>query len=63
MIAVPVDCTVANLRAAIGVVFVVYSSVFVLLLLQVVGFVKCLKKIPKVMFGFYAGISVAMFLV
>jgi hypothetical protein len=34
-----------------------------LLLLQVVGLVKCLKKIPKVMFGFYVGISVAMFLV
>ena len=63
MIAVPEDCTVANLKAAIGVIFVTYSSIFVLLLLQVVGLVKCLKKIPKVMFGFYVGISIAMFLV
>ena len=64
MIGVKKDCEgTSNLKAAVALVFILWSCIFVLLLLQVVGLVKCLKKIPKVLFGFYVGISVTMFLV
>lgn len=57
------DCEASQLRAAIGIIFTVWSLIFVLLLLQVIGLVKCLKQIPKVLFGFYASISAAMWFV
>lgn len=56
-------CDGTQLRGAVGIVFTVWTLIFVLLLLQVIGLVKCLKKIPKVMFGFYCSISSAMWFV
>jgi hypothetical protein len=57
------ECVGTQLRAAVGIVFAVWSLIFVLLLLQVIGLVKCLKKIPKVMFGFYCTIAASMWFV
>ena len=57
------DCVGTQLRGAVGIVFTVWTLIFVLLLLQVIGLVKCLKKIPKVMFGFYCAISTCMWFV
>lgn len=56
-------CTGVQLRVADGIIFGVWTLIFILLLLQVIGCVKCLKKIPKVMFGFYCGISISMWFV
>lgn len=53
-------CQQVQLRAALGIIFGVWCLVFILLLLHVIGCVKCFKKIPKVMFGFYCTISVSM---
>ncbi len=47
------DCEKSNLKATTGLVFFLWSVVFVLLLLQLVGLTKCLKTIPKLLFGFY----------
>ena len=57
------NCNPTQLRAAIGIVFALWCLIFVLLLMQVIGMVKCLKKIPKVMFGFYSTISASMWFV
>ena len=55
------DCTNAQLKTTTGLVFALWSSVFVLLLLQVAGLTKCLKKIPKILFGFYFFVCGVMF--
>ena len=57
------DCSTANLKITIGLIFVLWSCVFILLLLQVVGLTGCLKKYPKALFGFYAFVCVVMFFV
>ena len=57
------DCSTANLKITVGLVFVLWSCVFVLLLLQVVGLTKCLKKYPKALFFFYFFICIVMFFV
>jgi len=57
------DCTKSNLKATTGLVFFLWSTVFVLLLLQLVGMTKCLKTIPKLLFGFYFFICGCMFFV
>jgi hypothetical protein len=57
------DCSNANLKATTGLVFFLWSCVFVLLLLQVVKLTSCLKKIPKLLFGFYFFICGCMFFV
>ena len=60
---VDTDCTDSNLKATTGLVFFLWSCVFVLLLLQVVKLTDCLKKIPKILFGFYFFICGCMFFV
>ena len=57
------DCTNANLKATTGLVFFLWSTVFVLLLLQAVKLTTCLKSIPKLLFGFYFFICGCMFFV
>ena len=57
------DCTQSNLKATTGLVFGLWSCVFVLLLLQLVKATDCLKKIPKLLFGFYFFICGCMFFV
>ena len=56
-------CTNANLAATMGLVFGLWSTVFVLLLLQAVGLTKCLKSLGKLLFGFYFFICGCMFFV
>ena len=55
------DCPNASLKTTTGLVFALWSTVFVLLLLQVAGLTKCLKKVPKLLFGFYFFICGVMF--
>ena len=57
------DCSNANLKATTGLVFGLWSCIFVLLLLQAVKLTDCLKKIPKLLFGFYFFICGCMFFV
>jgi len=57
------DCTRSNLKATTGLVFFLWSCVFVLLLLQLVKMIECLKKIPKLIFCFYCFICGCMFFV
>ena len=57
------DCEKSNLKATTGLVFFLWSTVFVLLLLQAVKMTDCLKKIPKLLFGFYFFICGCMFFV
>lgn len=47
------DCTQSNLKATTGLIFGLWSTVFVLMLLQAVKLTECLKSIPKLLFGFY----------
>ena len=47
------DCTQSNLHATTGLVFFLWSTVFVLMLLQAVKLTDCLKKVPRLLFGFY----------
>jgi len=57
------DCSNANLKSVTGLVFGLWSCVFVLLLLQAVKMTECLKKCPKLLFGFYFFICGVMFFV
>lgn len=57
------DCSNSNLRATTAIVFALWSTVFVLLLLQAVNMTQCLKKIPKLLFAFYVAICGSMFFV
>ena len=57
------DCSTSNLRATIGIVFVLWSLIFVLLLVQVTGLGWCLKDIPKLLFVFYFFICAVMLFV
>lgn len=63
LIVVDDDCDQSNLKATTGLVFFLWSTVFVLLLLQLVKLTECLKKIPKLLFGFYFFICGCMFFV
>ena len=63
LIVVEDDCDKSNLKATTGLVFFLWSTVFVLLLLQMVQLTECLKKIPKLLFGFYFFICGCMFFV
>ena len=47
------DCSESNLKATTGLVFFLWSTVFVLMLLQAVKLTDCLKKVPRLLFGFY----------
>ena len=42
-----------DLQAAVGLVAAMWVIIFLLLLLQVIGMVKCLKAHPKTLFVFY----------
>ena len=55
------DCTNSNLKATTGLVFFLWSTVFVLMLLQAVKLTDCLKKIPKLLFGFYVFVCGCLF--
>lgn len=57
------DCTNSNLKSVTGLVFGLWSCVFVLLLLQAVKMTECLKKCPKLLFGFYFFVCGCMFFV
>lgn len=63
LIVVDKDCDHSNLKATTGMVFFLWSTVFVLLLLQLVKLTECLKKIPKLLFAFYFFICGCMFFV
>jgi len=63
LIAIDDDCDKSNLRATTGLVFGLWSIIFVLLLLQLVKLTECLKKIPKLLFAFYFFICGCMFFV
>lgn len=55
------DCTNGQLKVTTGLVFGLWSTVFVLLLLQVAGLTKCLKKVPRILFAFYFFVCGVMF--
>jgi len=55
------DCETANLKATMGLLFGLWSIIFVLLLLQAVGHTKCLRTVPKLLFGFYFFVCGVMF--
>ena len=55
------SCTGIDLGAAVGLLAGLWCSLFVLLLLQVVGYTSCIKSYPKCMFGYYFVISGIMF--
>lgn len=57
------DCSTANLKFAMFLMFTVYAAVFVLMLLQFVGMVGCLKKIPTFLMTFYFMVVFVMFFV
>ena len=57
------DCDTSNLRATIMLIFLLWSMIFVLLLLQVTGLAGCLKEIPKLLFAFYFFICAVMLFV
>ena len=57
------DCPTANLRASISVIFALWSTIFVLMLVQVTGLGRCLKDIPKLLFAFYFFICAVMLFV
>ena len=50
-----------DLGAAVGLLAGLWTSLFVLLLLQVVGYTSCIKSYPKLMFGYYFVVSGIMF--
>ena len=55
------DCPTASLKTTVGLVFGLWSVTFVLLLLQVAGMTKCLKKYPNSLFAFYFFVCGVMF--
>jgi len=57
------DSPTANLKATTGLVFFLWSVVFVMMLLQAIKMTDCLKKCPKLLFGFYFFICGCMFFV
>jgi hypothetical protein len=57
------DCKTANLYFAMGMMFFVYSVVFLMMLLQFIGLVQCLKTIPRAIMGFYFVVVAVMFYV
>ena len=57
------DAPNANLKATTGLVFFLWSVVFVLMLLQALKMTECLKQCPKLLFGFYFFICGCMFFV
>ena len=61
--AVKQDCSKANLRVTTGMIFILWSLLFVLLLLQVVKMTHCLKSVPKLLAAFYFFVCACMFFV
>ena len=57
------NCETANLKFAMGMVFLIYSVVFVMMLLQFIGLVSCLKTIPRAIMGFYFALVGVMFFI
>lgn len=57
------DCRSANLKFAMFLVFLIYAAVFVMMLMQFIGLVSCLKTIPRVLMAFYFSLVAVMFLV
>ena len=55
------DCTQSNLKATTGLIFFLWSTVFVLMLLQAVKLTECLKKVPCLLFGFYGFVCGCLF--
>ena len=57
------DCSTSNLQATIGLIFILWCLIFVLLLVQVTGLGWCLKDIPKLLFVFYFFVCACMLFV
>jgi len=57
------DCRTANLRFAMFLVFLIYSTVFIMMLMQFIGLVSCLKTIPRALMTFYFSLVAVMFFV
>lgn len=57
------DCETSNLRATAELVFLLWSLIFVLLLVQVTGLAGCLKEIPRLLFAFYFFVCAVMLFV
>jgi hypothetical protein len=51
------------MKFAMFLMFIVYATIFLLMLLQFVGMVSCLKAIPKALMGFYFLLVFVMFFV
>jgi hypothetical protein len=50
-----------DIKAAIGLLAVCWTVTFVLLLTQAIGLVKCLKKIPYFLMGYYIAVVVSIY--
>ena len=57
------DCRTANLKFAMFLVFLIYSTVFIMMLMQFIGLVSCLKTIPRFLMAFYFSLVAVMFFV
>ena len=57
------DCSKSNLKVTTGMVFVLWSLTFLLLLLQIVKMTHCLRSIPMILFSFYFFVCGCMFFV
>mmetsp|Transcript_12929 Transcript_12929/g.12821 ORF Transcript_12929/g.12821 Transcript_12929/m.12821 type:complete len:172 (+) Transcript_12929:78-593(+) len=55
------DCESANLRFATFLLFLIYAGIFILMLIQFLGCVDCLKSIPNALMVFYFLIVGSMF--
>ena len=55
------DCPNASLKTTTALVFALWSTVFVLLLLQAAGMTKCLRTVPNTLFFFYFFVCGVMF--
>ena len=63
MLCVPAeDCSTGNLKFAVGCITVVWCVIFVVLLMQSIGLVSCLKKWGPVLFVFYFVICGVMYI-
>ena len=63
VIVVKKDCNNSNLKVTGGLLFILWSLIFVMLLLQMVGWHHCMRAIPKLLFAFYFFVCACMFFV
>ena len=57
------DCSKSNLKVTTGLIFFLWSAIFVILLIQVARKTDCLRAIRKLLFAFYFFVSAVMFFV